>query len=70
MSSIISLNFPQIIVIGLFLGYLAWQCWKQGIRTGAERAVEQLHRMKIIAFDNRGNVKPNPFWQEDQKTRN
>ena len=66
----ISLNTLQVCTLLFLFAYLGWQCWKQGIRTGAERAVEQLHRMKIIAFDNRGNVKPNPFWQEDQKTRN
>jgi len=49
---------------------MAWQVWKQGIRTGAERAVTKLHELKIIAFDNVGNVKPNPFYEEHQKTKN
>lgn len=70
MSSMISLNYPQLFLIVIFLGYMAWQVWKQGIRTGAERAVTKLHELKIIAFDNVGNVKPNPFYEEHQKTKN
>ena len=32
------------------LGFGAWQVWKQGIRTGAERAVHLMHEI-VLHFD-------------------
>ena len=54
----------MIVVILLSAGYGMYM-HKQGIREGAARTVNKLHEMKVICYDNEGNIKPNPFFQED-----
>ena len=36
---------------------------KDGVRTGAEGALETLHEQKVISFDNKGNIVPNPYFK-------
>ena len=61
----IQLSTDAIIVAicGLGLGY---SCWKAGLQRGAEKTIEMLHALKIICYDNKGEIKPNQFWQEDK----
>lgn len=35
----------------------------EGVRAGAESTVEILHDNKVISFDNKGNIVPNPFFK-------
>ena len=58
---------PEIIILILCGFGLAWSSWKAGLQAGSERTLEVLRRKKIIAYDNKGDLKPNPFWQEDTK---
>tara|TARA_B100000902_G_scaffold296530_1_gene283534 strand:+ start:1730 stop:1918 length:189 start_codon:yes stop_codon:yes gene_type:complete len=37
--------------------------WQDGVRTGAEGALETLHEQKVISFDNKGNIVPNPYFK-------
>ena len=60
----------QIIVIALFGAAFGYNMYHQGIKQGAELCVAKLHEEKIISFDNAGNIRPNPFWEEVQKTKN
>ena len=53
-----------VAICGLGLGY---SCWKAGLKSGAERTIEILHQKRIICYDNIGDVKPNQFWQEENK---
>jgi hypothetical protein len=53
-----------IALCGLGLGV---SCWRGGLKSGAERTIEILHTNKIICYDNNGDIKPNLFWQEDDK---
>ena len=46
------------------LGF-GWSCWKAGIKQGAEDCVELLHAKKIIRYDNKGDIKPNKFFKEE-----
>ena len=61
----IQLSTDAIIVeiCGIGLGY---SCWKAGLQAGAEKTIEMLHALKIICYDNKGEIKPNQFWQEDK----
>lgn len=57
------------IFFGLFLLsslILAYKCYQDGVRKGAENALLILHEQKIICYDNKGNIKPNPFFDHDQ----
>ncbi len=56
----------QAILIGLLGIGFGWHMYKTGIKTGAESALEELHKHKIICYDNKGNIKPNQFWQEEE----
>ena len=62
-------NWQTIIMalVGLGFGY---HMYKTGIKAGAELCIEKLHEQKIICLDNKGNIKPNPFWEEIQKSKN
>ena len=53
-----------VAICGLGLGY---SCWKAGLKSGAERTIEILHQKRINCYDNKGDVKPNQFWQEENK---
>jgi len=44
---------------------LAWKSYKDGVKAGAEQALEILHRNKVICYDNKGNIKPNPFFDHE-----
>tara|TARA_Y100000361_G_C10946512_1_gene231512 strand:- start:342 stop:518 length:177 start_codon:yes stop_codon:yes gene_type:complete len=52
----------QIICLVILLGLCAWRSYEIGIREGASRTVDKLHEAKIICYDNKGNIKPNPFF--------
>ena len=52
------------MICGIAFGY---HMWKQGLREGGNRLLDILHEEKIIAYDHKGDIKPNPFWQESQE---
>jgi hypothetical protein len=60
----------QIIIITLFGAGFGYHMYKIGIKEGAEICLIKLTEQKIISLDNKGNIKPNPFWEEFQKTKN
>ena len=43
----------------------AWSSYKIGRKEGAEAALEILYNKKIICYDDKGNIKPNPFFDHD-----
>jgi hypothetical protein len=49
--------------------FLAWSSYRigytEGSRKGAEKCLEILHKQKVICYDNRGHIKPNPFFDHD-----
>ena len=55
-----------LVITGLGFGY---HMYKVGVRSGASVCIEELHKQKIICFDHRGDIKPNPFWEEIQKSK-
>jgi hypothetical protein len=60
----------QLIIVALFgLGF-GYHMHKVGIKAGAELCLLKLTEQKIISLDNKGNIRPNPFWEEIQKTKN
>jgi hypothetical protein len=60
----------QIIIITLFGVFFGHRMYKVGVKEGAEWTLQKLHENKIICYDNKGDIKPNPFWEEIQKTKN
>tara|TARA_Y100000114_G_C11649198_1_gene273287 strand:+ start:46 stop:216 length:171 start_codon:yes stop_codon:yes gene_type:complete len=50
----------------LCLAGCSWQSYaigkKNGLTEGTEKALEILHEQKIISFDEKGNIVPNPFF--------
>ena len=61
------LNDWQFILLIIYASGACWIGWKAGIKKGAETVVTVLHQKKVIAYDNKGNIKPNPFWQEEEE---
>ena len=52
----------EFIIFAVCLAGASWQAFQQGIREGASRTVDKLHANKIIRFDNKGNIRPNEFF--------
>jgi hypothetical protein len=52
----------QFICLCLLIAGCAYRSYNLGIREGASRTVDKLHEAKIICYDNKGNIKPNPFF--------
>lgn len=51
------------ILIALICGLgLAWSSYKLGRRDGAESLLNILQSKKIICYDDKGNIKPNQFF--------
>ena len=51
-----------VFICAIGFGY---SCWKAGIKQGADNCIELLHKKKIIRYDNKGDIKPNQFYQEE-----
>tara|TARA_A200000159_G_C7302525_1_gene330834 strand:- start:67 stop:273 length:207 start_codon:yes stop_codon:yes gene_type:complete len=49
-----------LVTIGMM-----YSSYKIGRREGAEACLEVLHKNKVICYDNKGNIKPNPFFDHD-----
>ena len=54
--------FEYFIVFAICMAGASWTAYHQGVRQGTETMLEILHEQKIIAFDEQGNIKPNPFF--------
>ena len=54
----------EYILISLLCGYACYHFYKLGIKEGADRTINILHQQKIIAYDNRGEIYPNPFFEK------
>ena len=52
----------QLIDPGILLCFGSKRAYNIGVREGAAHTVDKLHKMKIISYDNEGNIKPNPFF--------
>ena len=52
------------ILISIATGFATHYAWKQGIREGANRTISILHENKVIAYDNKGEIYPNPFFEK------
>ena len=57
-------NMEDFIAISLLCGAACVHFYKQGLREGAERCIMALHREKIIAYDDTGEIYPNPFFKK------
>jgi hypothetical protein len=54
---ILGLLIPAVLIVAC--GYSSY---KIGRADGAEALLEILHKKRIIAYDDKGNIKPNPFF--------
>ena len=52
----------EILILIPVLVACAYTSYKIGRRDGAESLMVVLHKQKIICYDDKGNVKPNPFF--------
>ena len=44
---------------------MSWTAYKEGNKQGASNCLDLLHEKKIICYDNKGHIKPNPFFDHD-----
>ena len=55
------------IVFAIVLAGCSWQSYNIGIQKGLSegtiKALEILHDQKIISYDDKGNIIPNPFFR-------
>lgn len=55
---------PSIfILISVATGFACHYAWQEGIKEGVNRSLQILHKQKIIAYDNKGEIYPNPFFE-------
>lgn len=52
----------EFIVLAVCLIGASYKAYKIGVKEGAEKVLVKLHETKIIAFDDKGEIKPNPFY--------
>tara|TARA_B100000287_G_C20618548_1_gene775039 strand:- start:679 stop:873 length:195 start_codon:yes stop_codon:yes gene_type:complete len=64
------MEFWQIGLLIAFGAGFGYHMYRIGMRAGAEGMIDKLRELKVIAWDNKGNVRPNPFWEEHQKSKN
>jgi hypothetical protein len=58
------MEIGTFILISLLCGVACYHFYRQGIREGAERTIRVLHENKVIAYDNCGEIYPNPFFEK------
>ena len=46
-----------ILIIGV-----GWSSYNIGIREGSEKMIDKLHEIGVITYDEKGRIKPNPFF--------
>ena len=52
----------ELIIFVICLAGASYQAYRIGIREGAAKTVDKLHYLKIISYDEKGNIRPNPFF--------
>ena len=57
---------PELILLACALGF-GYSSWRAGIKQGAENTVDLLRSKKIITLDNKGDIRPNLFWQPPEE---
>lgn len=61
------MDIALYLIFALCIGGCSYQAYKigyhEGVRSGAEGALETLHEQKVISFDNKGNIVPNPYFK-------
>ena len=58
------MEIGSFILVSLLCGVACHNFYKLGIREGAESTIKVLHREKVIAYDNTGQIYPNPFFEK------
>jgi len=56
------MDIISFIIFAICLSGASWQAYRQGIRDGCSKTVDRLYADKIISYDNKGNIVPNPFF--------
>ncbi len=56
------IEVETLFVFLIFSAGIGYSCFKEGTKHGASSCLELLHEKKIICYDNRGHIKPNPFF--------
>ncbi len=64
------MEFWQIAILIAFGAAFGYHMYKVGMKAGAVRCIEKLYELKVISYDNKGEIRPNPFWEEHQKPKN
>lgn len=64
------MEFWQIGLLIAFGAAFGYHMYRMGVKQGAIGMIDQLHKLKVISYDNKGEVRPNPFWEEHQKPKN
>lgn len=54
----------EFILLSIAFGLGGHWAYKEGIREGANRTINILHEKKVIAYDNKGEIYPNPFFKK------
>lgn len=54
----------EYMIFGFVVFGCGYSCYKIGLKAGAANAIDVLYQQKIVAFDQAGNIKPNPFYKD------
>ena len=57
----------EILIMAACGAGFGWSCWKAGLKQGASNCIDVLYKKKIICYDNKGDIKPNQFFQKEEE---
>ena len=46
----------QLFCLAVLIGAASYNAYKIGVRTGTSGTIDKLHELKIISYDNKGNI--------------
>jgi len=52
----------ELIIFIICLIGASWQAWRIGLREGASRTIDKLHKERIIRYDHEGHIRPNEWF--------
>lgn len=56
------MEISSFIIFTICLFGCSYYSRKEGLKVGAEETINRLHQAKIISYDDKGNIVPNPFY--------
>lgn len=54
----------EFVIFSICLAGCSYMSYKQGVREGAAATIDKLHHYKIISYNHKGDIVPNPMFKD------